>query len=133
MLIQTTCPDFQIRLFHDSVCSDWSLPLSGLKVTDLEGFVSSWLREGVNQYALAVVAAASQVAASFEGISSAPFLYYRLASEGSVPGSFIAVIPVIGQPSPSGGATVGWLVLTEPATGPLLLRRIPLLPHLVRN
>ena len=103
------------------VSSGGSLPLTSLSFTGLERLLSSCVREGVRQHALAVVATASQVPVSSRRASRVPSLFCGPVGEGPVPGSSSADVHVRGQSCVLlEGAAVGSLVSTEPAVGPSL-------------
>ena len=113
--VQLTCIPSHDLLLPVLVRSDGSLPLTSLSVTGCKRCVSFSVRERVSQYAPAVVAAASSASASSMGASRVPSLFCGPISDGPVPGSSVADIPVRSQSSFPGEATGVSPVSTEPA------------------
>ena len=125
--------------FHDLFLpvllrSDGSLRLTSLSVLGLERLVSSCLRWGkpVCSCCPAVVAAASQVC-FVSGASRLSSLFCGPVSEGPVPGSSVADVPIRSQPSVLGGAAVGSPLSSEACIGPPVALRKSTGAILVRN
>ena len=121
--VKLTCLQFHDLLLLVLVNSDGGFPLKCLIVTGLKRLVSSCVREGVSQHVPSLIAAASEFTASSLGVSRVPSRYCGQISEGPVPESSVADVPVRSQSFLPGGAAVGSLFSTEPAIGPSLSRR----------